>query len=77
LRHDHINLHGRYYFTPSDAITRGELRNLPETPPTLSFQLESHPLLRPVFGSNTPRSPDLPAELVRADGEAVYQVACP
>jgi TnpA family transposase len=28
LRHDHINLHGRYYFTPSDAITRGELRNL-------------------------------------------------
>jgi hypothetical protein len=31
LRHDHINLHGRYYFTPSDAITRGELRNLRNT----------------------------------------------
>jgi hypothetical protein len=31
LRHDHINLHGRYYFTPSDAITRGELRNLCDT----------------------------------------------
>jgi hypothetical protein len=28
LRHDHINLQGRYYFTPSDAVTRGELRNL-------------------------------------------------
>lgn len=28
LRHDHINLHGRYYFTPSDAVARGELRTL-------------------------------------------------
>jgi hypothetical protein len=28
LRHVHINLHGRYYFTPSDAVARGELRRL-------------------------------------------------
>lgn len=28
LRHDHINLHGRYLFTPSDAVARGELRGL-------------------------------------------------
>ena len=28
LRHDHINLHGRYYFTPSAAVARGELRSL-------------------------------------------------
>ena len=28
LRHDHINLHGRYYFTPSAAVARGELRVL-------------------------------------------------
>jgi TnpA family transposase len=28
LRHGHINLHGRYYFTPSDAVARGELRGL-------------------------------------------------
>ena len=28
LRHGHINLHGRYYFTPSDAVARGELRSL-------------------------------------------------
>jgi len=27
LRHDHINLNGRYYFTPS-AVARGELRVL-------------------------------------------------
>ena len=28
LRHDHINLNGRYFFTPSDAVERGELRSL-------------------------------------------------
>ena len=28
LRHDHINLHGRYFITPSDAVARGELRSL-------------------------------------------------
>ncbi len=28
LRHDHINLHGRYFFTRSDAVERGELRSL-------------------------------------------------
>ncbi len=28
LRHDHINLHGRYYFTPSAAVARGGLRVL-------------------------------------------------
>ena len=28
LCHGHINLHGRYYFTPSDAVARGELRSL-------------------------------------------------
>jgi TnpA family transposase len=28
LRHDHINLHGRYFFTASDAVERGELRSL-------------------------------------------------
>lgn len=33
LRHDHINLHGRYHFTPSDAIDRGELRSLRSSGP--------------------------------------------
>jgi hypothetical protein len=28
LRHDHINVHGRYFFTPSDAVARCELRSL-------------------------------------------------
>ena len=28
LRHGHVNLHGRYYFTPTDAVARGELRSL-------------------------------------------------
>ena len=28
LRQDHINLHGRCFFTPSDAVDRGELRSL-------------------------------------------------
>ena len=28
LRHAHINLHSRYYFTPSDAVARGDLRSL-------------------------------------------------
>ncbi len=28
LRHDHINLQGRYSFTPSDAVAGGELRRL-------------------------------------------------
>jgi hypothetical protein len=40
---DHINLHGRYYCTPSDAITRGELHNLRNVA-NLSLHLESHPL---------------------------------
>jgi hypothetical protein len=26
--HGHINLHGRYYFTPSNAVARGELCSL-------------------------------------------------
>jgi hypothetical protein len=44
LRHDHINLHGRYYFTPSDAISRGELRNFRDAAnPQLAAG--SHPLL--------------------------------
>jgi class 3 adenylate cyclase len=33
LRHDHINLHGRYNFTPSAAVDRGELRSLEPTIP--------------------------------------------
>ncbi len=28
LRDDHIDLHGRYLFTPSDAVDRGEFRSL-------------------------------------------------
>ncbi len=28
LRHDHINLHGRYHFTPSNTVARGGLRSL-------------------------------------------------
>ncbi len=33
LRHDHINLHGRYYFTPCEAVTKGELRSLRSSAP--------------------------------------------
>jgi hypothetical protein len=33
LRHDHINLHGRYFFTPSDAVIRGQLRGLRSVAP--------------------------------------------
>jgi TnpA family transposase len=33
LRHDHINLHGRYNFTSSAAVDRGELRSLGPTIP--------------------------------------------